>query len=291
MFDTPHTRAHLQDLLLKKCKEENRPPTDEELASVAKPPPPSLSALKRRSKRENNCYFCGAYNNKNNMNRHLGLAQDGNDAKDPPNCKVLKGMRDDSLAGVADHELQKALEKALERIAALEQCYATLQKAPQECHAGEDDAMDIDIVPFGEEPSVPEEEVKQILKGDSSEFFVTEYLHAKHFAKPETRNIRMVGVDCEILKKDGRSQKLSWVKQPADFVEKLTQSAMEELNKKYDARSKYGKWKSYYRNRFEVDPKQYYLTNAEKRQNMDDLVREVKQNLKELSTQEPAEED
>ena len=175
MFDTPHTRALLQDRLLKKCKEENRPPTDEEMASVAKPPPPGLISLKRRSKRENNCYFCGAYTNKNNMNRHLGLAQDGNDAKDPPNCKVLKGMGDAPLAGAADHEL----EKALERIAALEQCNATLQKALQECQAGEDDAMDIDIVPFAEEPSVPEEDVKQILEDNSDEFFVLAFLRAK----------------------------------------------------------------------------------------------------------------
>ena len=287
MFDTPHTRALFQDLLLKKCKDENRPPTDEEMASVAKPPPPSLSALKRRSKREGKCYFCGTYTNKNNMNRHLGLAQDGNDAKDPPNCKVLKGMSDESLAGAEDHEL----EKALERIAALEQCNATLQKEVQEYEAEEDDAMDVDaaILPFGEEPSVPEEEVKQILKNPPSTHGcpVLAFLRAKHFAKPETRNIRMVGIDVEVLKKDGRSQKIGWVKQPINFVETLAKNAMEELNHRYEARKKILVWKAYYQNRFEGQ----HLSREQKRKQMADLVDVVKGMLEAANWREESDEE
>lgn len=138
MVDNPYTQAFRQDLLLKKCKEENRPPTDEELASVAKPPPPSLSGLKRRSKRENNCYFCG-YTDKNNMNRHLGLTQDGrNETK--PNCKVLKSMDDDSLAKFTNQD--DALERTLEKNATLEQCNVTFQNLLEKCKEKDKNPLD-----------------------------------------------------------------------------------------------------------------------------------------------------
>jgi hypothetical protein len=245
MSATPHTLALLQAKFLKELHEAGRI-TDAEYASVAKPPLPSLARL---SKIQGKCLGCGS-TDAHNFNRHLGL---GKFASRGPGCDALKGMSEEQVT-------QVEYEQLAARLAAAEQCNETLRQQLHECQSGADAAMEVDavILPFDDTPPVDEQTVERIVlhawkNFQEPEDIVAEFLRTKHFAKPETRSIRLSadGVHYEALKKDGRNGQLEWKKR--ETVEKLAIETLKAIDSGYICPRASPTWRAKYAKRFTDD--------------------------------------
>ena len=107
--------------------------------------------------------------------------------------------------------------------------------------------FNINIIPFGSEPSLTTDEVKPLLYRPFDS--VPKYIELKHFGKENTANIRISnkrGNTIQILEHDSTKKRMRWVeKDKKEEINKLTDLNLDELKDRYSA-DKVGVWRQWY---------------------------------------------
>jgi len=113
----------------------------------------------------------------------------------------------------------------------------------------------LNIVAFGNEPQLDEENVRQMIRDSMSQCgeIIPKFLKRKHFSQESTRNIRFnTSADkIETVQRDAKG-KLRWKKErkpPQKFCKDLALAAVTELNELYGA-ERNPMWKSFNRLRY-----------------------------------------
>lgn len=113
----------------------------------------------------------------------------------------------------------------------------------------------LNIVAFGNEPQLDEENVRQMIRESMSQCdeIVPKFLKRKHFSQDNTRNIRFntTADKIETVQRDAKG-KLRWKKErkpPQKFCKDLALQAVTELNEVYGA-ERNPRWKTFNRLRY-----------------------------------------
>ena len=104
----------------------------------------------------------------------------------------------------------------------------------------------INIVPYGHEARLTNEQVRQILSIPSES--VPKYIEMKHFHRPETSNIRITnkrGRTLQVVEEDS-NKRLRWVdKDRREMLAAITDASLDELIDQFDA-EKYKSWNDWF---------------------------------------------
>lgn len=106
----------------------------------------------------------------------------------------------------------------------------------------------INIVPYGQENPLSQIDVAEILRALPDES-ISRYVQLKHFAKPETANIRIPnkkGRTLQVVEEDKATKRRRWVdKDRKDMLLTITDTSIDELVARFDA-EKYRRWNDWF---------------------------------------------